>query len=242
MKRDVSFLTQSLIAHRGYHNINEGIPENSIPAFKKAINNKLIIELDVHILKDGNIVVFHDSNLKRMTGIDKEIKDYNYDELKEVPLQDTKEHIPLFTDVLKLINGKVPIIVETKYDVKCGVLEKDLIEILKDYKGKYVIQSFNPFSLMYIKKHFPTALRGQLISSLNKSKIPLIKKITFGKMFFTIFTKPDYISCNRKILKNKTIKKFRKNNLVLGWTIRDKKEIINIQDYCDNYVCEGFKL
>ena len=72
--RDTSFLTQNLIAHRGYHDIKIGIPENSMLAFKRAIENNLIIELDVHVLKDGTVVVFHDDNLKRMTGIDKDIK------------------------------------------------------------------------------------------------------------------------------------------------------------------------
>ena len=82
MKKDCSFLTENIIAHRGMHDIKEGIPENSMIAFEKAIQNNYIIELDVHILKDGNVVVFHDDNLKRLTNMDVMIKDMNYNELK----------------------------------------------------------------------------------------------------------------------------------------------------------------
>ena len=85
--KKTNFLTKTLIAHRGYHDIKIGIPENSIPAFERAIQNKYIIELDVHILKDNNIVVFHDDNLKRMTGIDKEIKLTTYNEIKNLNLE-----------------------------------------------------------------------------------------------------------------------------------------------------------
>ena len=81
-KRDTEFLTQSFIAHRGLHNINENIPENTLKAFKNAIKNNYAIELDVHILKDGKVIVFHDKTLFRMTGVNKKIKDMNYDEIK----------------------------------------------------------------------------------------------------------------------------------------------------------------
>ena len=170
---DLSFLKSNLIAHRGLH--NENIPENSIKAFNKAIEKKYIIELDVHLLKDGNVVVFHDDNLKRMTGIDKLIKNTTYDEIKNLKLINSNEHIPLFTDVLKLINGSVPLLIELKYDTKIGLLEEKVISILKDYKGLYAIQSFNPFSLIYLKKHCKNIPRGQLVS--NFSNINFIKKM-----------------------------------------------------------------
>ena len=107
MKKDLSFLKENLIAHRGAHNINKGIPENSINAFKEAIKNNYIIELDIHLLKDNNIVVFHDDDLKRMTGVDKKLKDTTYEEIKDLKLQNTDNYIPLFKDVLDLINGKI---------------------------------------------------------------------------------------------------------------------------------------
>lgn len=168
--RNINFLSSALIAHRGYHNIQKGIPENSMLAFKEAIENNLIIELDVHILKDGNVAVFHDDNLMRMTGINKNIKDMNYNELKKIRLQETNQTIPLLVDVLKLIDGQVPLIIETKYDAKYGVLEKEVIKILQQYNGMFAVKSFNPFSVMYFKRKFPEAIRGQLASDFKDKK------------------------------------------------------------------------
>ena len=82
--RDLSFLESNLIAHRGFFDNANGIPENSMIAFERAIENSYIIELDVHLLKDGKIVVFHDDNLGRMTGVDKKIKDFRWDNMNKL--------------------------------------------------------------------------------------------------------------------------------------------------------------
>ena len=242
MNKNIDFLISNLIAHRGYHNINNNIPENSIKAFEEAIKNNFIIELDVHILRDGKIVVFHDDNLNRMTGINKNIKDMEYRQIEKLKLQGTDQKIPLLEEVLELVNGKVPIIIELKYDVKSGLLEKKLIEILKKYKGKYAIKSFNPFSVNYIRKHFPEAIRGQLSSDFKGSNIPKIKKIFLSKMLFNFITKPDFISYDIKALPNKRITKLRKNKLILGWTARDVKDLEKAKKYCDNIIFENIEL
>ncbi|MGN1296607.1 MAG: glycerophosphodiester phosphodiesterase family protein, partial [Candidatus Aphodocola sp.] len=128
--KDLEFLSRSLIAHRGYHNNKKGIPENSVLAFKKAIDNKYLIELDVRLTKDKKLVVFHDGNLKRVCGVNKRVKDLTYRELLKYNLFDTTLKVPLFSDVIKLVNGKVPILIETKYHNRYGVLEKILINEL----------------------------------------------------------------------------------------------------------------
>ena len=239
MKRNTDFLTKSLIAHRGYHNIKEGIPENSMLAFEKAIKNNLIIELDVHILRDGTVIVFHDDNIKRMTGIDKCVKEMSYDEIKEVKLQGTNEKIPLLTDVLKLVNGKVPIIIELKYDVKCGILEKEVIKILQNYSGKYAIKSFNPFSINYFRKKYPEAIRGQLASNLKNERMSILKKLCLSKMLFNFITKPDFISYDIKSLPSRRVSVLRKSKIILGWTIRSIDDLERAKEYCDNFICEN---
>lgn len=239
MGRDVNFLNRSLIAHRGYHNIEKDIPENSMLAFKNAIENSLIIELDVHILKDGEVVVFHDDNLKRMTGLDKNIKELSYNDIKKLKLQGTEEGIPLLKSVLNLVDGKVPIIIELKYDVKCGILEKEVIKILKNYKGDYVIKSFNPFSINYFRKNSPKVIRGQLVSDFKETKMSRIKKLILSSMVLNFITKPDFISIDIRTLPNKKIEKIRKNKLILGWTIRNQNDLEKAKKYCDNYICEN---
>ena len=241
MKKDLSFLKENLIAHRGAHNINKGIPENSIKAFKEAIKNNYIIELDIHLLKDNNIVVFHDDDLIRMTGVDKKLKDTTYEEIKDLKLQNTDNYIPLFKDVLDLIDGKVPIIVEFKYDVKTGKLEEEAMKLLNLYKGKYVIKSFNPFSLIWFKKNYPQIIRGQLSYDFKGKKMNPIHKFFCKKMLLNIISKPDFISYGVKSLPNKKIKKYRKDILILGWTVKTKKDLEKAKKYCDNFICENFE-
>lgn len=237
MNKNTDFLKQSLIAHRGMHSIKNRIPENSIEAFAKAIEYLYIIELDVHILKDKSVIVFHDDNLKRMTGVNKKVKDY--DKIRKLKLQNTNCYIPLLKDVLELVNGKVPIIIELKTDTKCGSLEEEIINILKQYKGQYAIKSFNPFSIYWLKKHNPEIVRGQLASNFKNEKMNIIKKVFLKNMILNFITKPDFISYGIDGLPNRKVEKYRKTNLVLGWTITNKFEMQKAKKYCDNMICEN---
>lgn len=241
MEKNLEFLKQNLIAHRGMHNIKKGIPENSLIAFQKAIENNYIIELDLHILKDKSVVVFHDDDLNRMTGINKNIKDTTYDEIKDLKLQNTNNYIPLLKDVLNLVSGKVPIIIELKYDTKCGILENETMKILKQYRGKYVIKSFNPFSVYWLKRRYPKVIRGQLASNFTDDKMNIIKKVFLKNMIFNYITKPDFISYDIKGLPNKKIENYREKNLVLGWTIRNNADLEKAEKYCDNFICENLE-
>lgn len=112
--KEACFLTKNLIAHRGLHDVNGGIVENSIESFKLAIDKKYIIELDVHISKDGEIVVFHDDNLNRVTGVNKKISEVTYDEIKKLKLKNTDSYIPTLQEILMLVDGKVPLLIEIK--------------------------------------------------------------------------------------------------------------------------------
>lgn len=241
MKKDTSFLTKNIIAHRGYHNIEKGIPENSIIAFNESIKNNYIIELDVHILKDGEVVVFHDDNLKRMTGIDKKIKECTYCEISKLRLKETDEKIPLLKDVLNLVDGKVPIIIELKTDVICGKLEKEVIKILEQYNGEYAIKSFNPLSVNYFRKHSPTMIRGQLASDFKNDKMLILKKIFLKNMLFNFISKPDFISYDIRALPNKKIARLKEKQIILGWTARTQEELEKARKYCDNVIFEKQK-
>ncbi len=239
MIKDVSFLKQNLIAHRGLHDIKKGIPENSMPAFEAALKKGYLIELDIHILKDNSIVVFHDDNLKRMTGIDKKLKDLTYEEVKQYKLQKTDNYIPLLQDVLKLVDGKVPLVIEYKYDVISGSLEKESMKILKEYKGDFVVKSFHPLIVYRFKKYYPNIIRGQLSSKFKDDKWSLKKKVLFKNMPFNFITKPDFISYDINSLPDKRIEKFRKNKPVICWTIRTKEQFDKAKKYCDNLICEN---
>ena len=119
------------IAHRGLH--DEVIPENSILAFKKALKKKMAIELDLQLTKDGEVVVFHDRNLKRMTGFDKRVDECFYKDIKGIKLKDSKETIPLLQDVLKLVAGKVFLDIEIKHYKKARKLVNRVSNISVSY-------------------------------------------------------------------------------------------------------------
>ena len=152
-------------AHRGLHDLSAGIPENSLPAFQRAVNKGYGIELDVQFSKDRQIVVFHDDTLKRVCGIPKRVDELTYEELQQLHLFDTDERIPLFTDVLSSISGKQPLIVELKRGPHNTSLCEQTQEILDHYNGPYCIESFDPRIVGWYKEHRPQIFRGQLACS-----------------------------------------------------------------------------
>ena len=231
--KDLSFLKNNLIAHRGLH--NKEIPENSIKAFENAIKNNYIIELDIHLLKDNNIVVFHDDNLKRMCNVNKKIKDLTYEELQKYSLKKTRYKIPLFSEVLKLVDGKVPLIIEFKYDLKAGKLEREAVRLLDNYKGLFCVKSFNPMSVYWFKKHRNNYIRGLLVDS----KWSTLGEILSSSMILKRLCKPDFLSCKYILLNNKKVKKFALNKPVLCWTIRNKNNYLKYKDKFYNLICEN---
>ena len=237
--KDLKFLKETIIAHRGVHN-EKDIIENSLEAFKEAVNKNYIIELDVHFLKDGEVVVFHDDNIERMTGINNNLKDCTYDEIRNIKLLNKNTYIPKFSDVLKLVDGKVPILIELKNDNKVGLLESSLVQILKKYNGKYAVQSFNPLSIMWFKNNYPNIIRGQLVCKFKNKKMDNIKKFILKTMFFNIITNPDFISHSVDDLSYKEVNKIKKNKFILGWTVRNKERYDELIKYYDNLICEKF--
>lgn len=240
MSKDNFFKNNTLIAHRGLFNNDKGVIENTIPAFNKAIEHAYIIELDVHYISDNTIVVFHDDNLKRLTGIDKKIKECTYNELRKIKLYNTNSYIPTLEEVLNVVNGKVPILIELKYDRFVGTLEKQLMKVLSKYKGEYAIQSFNPLSIMWFKIKYPHILRGQIVSKFKNDKISCIKKYLLTNMWFNIFTKPNYISFNIHDFECNKIEKFKNKYTVLGWTVKTQQEYVQLSKHYDNLICEQF--
>ena len=244
MKKNLDFLKGIYIAHRGLYHNEKGIPENSIRAFKEAVKRNIPVELDVHLLKDGNIVVFHDDNLSRMTGYNKMIKDCTYEEISGLRLLDTNEKIPLFEEVLQVINGKVLIDIELKYDTERGNLETRLCSILDNYEGKFIVKSFSPYIVKWFKKNRPEYIRGQLATDdKNEKGLGIIKRVIAKNMLYNFITKPDFIAYDLKALPNKSIERYRKKSYpILIWTIRTYEELEMAKQYGDSYIYEKIQV
>ena len=213
-------------AHRGLH--GGGIPENSLPAFEKACQKGFGIELDVQLSGDGVVVVFHDDTLNRMTGKDAKVKELTLLELQSLSLSDTEETIPTFQDVLKLVNGRVPLLVELKGEDFNAALCAPVAELLKGYRGEYCIESFNPLLLRAMRKHLPDACYGQLYTNVCKDrKRYSLLNILVSCMTFNFLSKPDFIAYNyiyRSSLPVRlTTKLYTATPFV--WTVRDREEL-----------------
>ena len=240
--KNTDFLKDNLIAHRGYYDLDLNVPENSLAAFKRATRYNYIIELDVHLLQDGNVVVFHDHNLKRACGILKQIECCTYDEIKDYNLFNTNEKIPLLKDVLSLVAGKVPILIEIKSLGLSAKICKRITELLDNYKGNFAIQSFIAFVIYWFKKKRPIYVRGLLASNFKYNKdINSLKKIISKSLVFDILLKTDFISYDVKALPNSYVDKRKNKKLILGWTIKTKEEYDKYIKYCDNLICDNIK-
>lgn len=218
-----------MIAHRGLW--NELFPENSLEAFDNATKNNLPIELDVHILKDNTLIVFHDDNLKRMTGKDCNVKDLTYDEIKKLYLKNTKSFIPTLKEVLDLVDGKVLLDIEIKTDVKNFKICRELCKTLDLYTGKFMIKSFNPLYIIWMRIFRPHYIRGLLVSSLKKKRMNIVLKKAIFKMWLYPLAKPDFIAFDMSDLPNKKIEKLKKRGIpIYVWTIKDNVNKYNEYD------------
>ena len=185
------------IAHRGLYSKDQNVPENSLPAFQKAREQGYGVELDVQLSKDGKVVVFHDDDLKRACGIQANVKDLSYSSLRRLKLFQTEERIPLFQEVLQVLQGEVPLVVELKTGEKNRQLCKKTVEILKSYSGPVCIESFNPLIVSWFRHHAPQYLRGQLAQQpeeYEKSGIPKIGGILLGNTLLNFWAGPEFIA------------------------------------------------
>lgn len=227
--------TTKLIAHRGLHKGRE-IPENSMLAFQKAVEKGYGIELDITISKDNQIVVFHDETLNRLCNINGNIEEFDYAFLKKLKLYETDEYIPLFDEVLALIDGKIPLIIEIKKHKNVGILEDILCDLLNNYKGEYFICSFEKEILTWFKKNKSSLKRG-LIFEVNPKKFQKYNKTLFLYKYFK--TKPDFISLDYKLLDSSIYSFCVKNNLpIISWTINSKEKYKKVNKKVDSVIFE----
>lgn len=202
MRRRMEKYHQTMFAHRGYHCIEKGIPENSMSSFQAAVDHNCGIELDLHLTYDGHLVVFHDNTLDRICHCSGVIETMTLAQLKKCRLSGTTETIPLFEDVLNLVDGKVPLLIELKIPKHSLKICEKTYELLKNYHGDYLVQSFNSLGIWWFRIHAPEILRGQLSSRLTKEKLkePWLLCFLTEKLVCNFFSRPDFISYKLKDL------------------------------------------
>ena len=234
---------EQLYAHRGLHDEKKGIPENSKAAFKRAVDAGYGIELDVQLTKDRIPVVFHDFTLERMTGQQGKVCDYTYDELKEFRLLGTDEQIPLFSEFLEIVDGKVPFILEYKIEALDFSVCPIVNSMLNNYKGLYIIESFNPLALSWYRNNRNDVIRGQLSCHFRWKdgyKKPLYFFLT--NLCMNWITRPDFIAYNHEDCNNFSFKMatafFRAKPV--AWTIRSQAQLDKAKDNFCIFIFEKF--
>lgn len=229
-------------AHRGLHDNETDAPENSMAAFRKAVEAGLGMELDIQLSKDKVPVVFHDFTLKRVCGTEGKVKDYTLQELKKFRLYGTDEQIPAFAEVLEMVNGKVPLIVEFKGEDTDISLCPIADQLLREYKGLYCVESFNPLMMIWYKRHHSEIFRGQLSEKFFTHGKKNVQNFVLQNMMLNFLTKPDFISykCTDydALSRRLCCRLFKATGVT--WTIRSKEELEEMQKHFEIFIFEGF--
>ncbi|MBQ8392278.1 MAG: glycerophosphodiester phosphodiesterase [Clostridia bacterium] len=225
-KKAVKPFLEYKYAHRGLH--DDTAEENSVTAFERAIEKGYGIEIDVRFSKDGELMVFHDATLNRVCNIDKRVVDLTCAELKEIKLGKTEDTIPTFKEVLDLVNGTVPLLIEIKQDVGEGDVATATAEALENYKGDYMIQSFNPLAVATFKKKMPRVVRGILSDNYMRKK-EMRKPLYFvlKNLLLNFLCRPDFVSFNHWEYKKSFTLRFVKRvfrPVLFAWTLRAAEE------------------
>lgn len=232
------------IAHRGLFN-NRDVAENTKRAFEEAIVMGIPIELDVQLTADGKLVVFHDETLSRMCrDNDKKVIECSYEDISKMDLLETGDRIPLFSDVLSQIAGRVPVLIEIKYYADYIATAKSVAGALRGYTGEYAIQSFHPKIVAWFRKNRPEVTRGLLSTKYNSKsgRVPRFLLPFCSTLLLNFYVRPDFISFDHRY---KDILPFRLARVLYRftcacWTIKDEKALRRAEKVFDVYIFDSF--
>lgn len=235
-------------AHRGLHDKSIGVPENSLAAFRRAVEHGFGAELDVHLLADGGLAVFHDSQLKRMTGREGVVEDLSAAELGERRLGGTEETIPQFCEVLELFEpSRLPLLVELKtYKNNFAALCAAAVAELDRHHVPYVMESFDPRCLLWLRRNRPDIVRGQLAqnflrpgeeSGMGEAADRILTDMAFNRM-----TRPDFVSFRYEDRDARSLRRVKrlKSAEVFYWTIRSREDMDAAEAEGAQVIFEGF--
>ena len=227
-------------AHRGLW--NGSIPENSLTAFRRAREIGFGVEMDIHLTADGETVIFHDDNLKRMCGVDKQVRDCTLRELRKYRLLDSGETIPTLEEFLTAVGEDTPLIVEIKHDPRRDMICRKTITQLRGRKGPYCVESFDPLIVRWFRKNEKKVFRGQLAYGLNiRGRYPLnIKNVFLSSMIVNVLGRPDFVAFDHQCRKSVPFRLMSAlyRPVLAAWTVREEKDLV--PEAWDMRIFEGF--
>lgn len=214
-----------LFAHRGLFAKDQSIPENTLPAFSAAIDYGYGIELDIQLSRDGVVYVFHDDDLQRLLKDDRKVMEVDSAELDQMDLHG--QHIPRFTEVLKLVDGRAKLIVELKTQ---GARNQELCvkacDLLAEYKGWYCIESFDPRIVYWFSRHHRDVIRGQLLTAPSGYHPALLGRF-IATLWPNLLTKPDFMAIECHLKKGLSLNLFaRLGGTLVAWTVHETEDAL----------------
>ena len=228
-------------AHRGLHDAAAGVPENSLPAFRRAVSLGFGIELDVQLTADGEVVVFHDKNLERVCGVHRDLGDCTWPKLQTFALSGTDARIPRFVDVLAEIDGRVPLLVEVKYHAKKSELCEKTAKLLQNYHGVVAIESFHPWIVAWWKRHAPQTARGILAENFEmRRSLKFPASIAAGRLWLNAWMRPDFVAYRFEDRAMPAVQRFARRGACFYWTIRSAAELAAAETAGGTAIFEGF--
>lgn len=230
-------LARGPFAHRGLWS-PDGPPENSLAAFEAAAEAGYGMELDVRLSADGEVMVFHDAALDRLTGASGQVCERTAVELQTLELAGGTEVIPTLAETLAQVGGRTPILVELKTTVGDeGPLERRVCDLLVAYAGPTAVLSFNPVALAVVADAAPSILRG--LNSAPHVTFDAEVVPSGGPPPLAGFdqARPHFLSLGKALLTG-----VRPHHLpIVGWTIRSRDELQQVEAACDTVMFEGFR-
>ena len=232
-------------AHRGLYDLAKGVPENTLPAFRRAVDHGFGAELDVHLTADGRLVVIHDSDLTRLCGISRRADTLTAAEYGKYGILGTDLHAPMLEDILPLFEGKTPLIVEVKTDgANYAAVTAATCQMLDQFHVTYCMESFDPRVLIWLRKHRPEICRGQLSCNFAKepeSPLHPFLRWSMTRLLGNFLTRPDFIAYKFEDRNSPSLRLCRRYGAQeVSWTIRSQKDLDAAeQDGCIP-IFEGF--
>lgn len=229
-------------AHRGL--FDEKTPENTLEAFELACEKGFGIELDVRLSKDGEIVVFHDNTLERMTGDPRRVDEVELAQLQQLKLNGSGQ-IPTFEKTLELVKGRVPLLVEFKNGKHNKKLCLDAMALLRKYEGRYLVESFNPFIVGWMRKNTPDVVRGQLVGPARtylKAKYGCLGAFFLSSLLLNAVSRPDFVGydISPKRFVTPKIQRALFKTTMAAWTVRDEETYLKCLSRGEMPIFEGF--
>lgn len=234
------WLVEQPIAHRGLHDATR--PENTLAAFEAAATAGYPIELDVHCSRDGVVVVFHDDTLDRLTARTGRLDQALWGELRTMAIGHSDQTIPSLDEVLDLVADRVPVVVEVKNGNRPGRLEHEVAQCLSRHRGRHTVQSFNPRTLVWFRRHAPRLPRGILATDFSAEPMPTHHKILLRHLALAPMVRPAYIGYDLRCLPYWAPTGLRKLGVpLLAWTIRNVEDLARARRLADNVIFESVR-